>query len=314
MRRRNLGGTDIRLTELSLGTWGLCGDGYGAVPESEQDRVIERAVHLGLRCFETATSYACGAMERRLGRVLADVPEACFVTKLGTEREGSPPRKRFDRQYLAESFEQSSERLRRETIDVVLLHNPSLSALERGEATAALAALQEAGRIRCWGVSAGSAPIARAALARGASVVSVALNVFHSSTARALADDLAAARAGLLAHSPLAYGLLAGLWGADRVFPPGDHRAERWTPEELRLRLRQLDALRPLVQGEVATLRGAAVRWVLAQASVTSVVLGPRSVVQLDQLVREAGRAPPYLGRKQLTALAARLRDAGIDA
>ncbi len=293
MRRRNLGGTDIRLTELSLGTWGLCGDGYGAVPESEQDRVIERAVHLGLRCFETATSYACGAMERRLGRVLADVPEACFVTKLGTEREGSPPRKRFDRQYLAESFEQSSERLRRETIDVVLLHNPPLSALERGEATAALAALQEAGRIRCWGVSAGSAPIARAALARGASVVSVALNVFHSSTARALADDLAAARAGLLAHSPLAYGLLAGLWGADRVFPPGDHRAERWTPEELRLRLRQLDALRPLVQGEVATLRGAAVRWVLAQASVTSVVLGPRSVVQLDQLVREYMRAAP---------------------
>jgi hypothetical protein len=44
------------------------------------------------------------------------------------------------------------------------------------------------------------------------------------------------------------------------------------------------------------------------------VVLGPRSVVQLDQLVREAGAARPTSGRKQLSALAARLRDAGIDA
>ncbi len=314
MRRRALGGTDLRLTELALGTWGLCGDGYGPVPEAEQDRVIERAVDLGIRCFETATSYACGAMERRLGRLLAGVPEACIVTKLGTDREGSPPRKRFDPEYLARAFEQSAERLGRPTLDVLLLHHPSLATVERGEATETLVGLQGDGRVRCWGVSAGSAEVARAALARGASVVSIALNAFNSSAARALADDLAAAHAGLLAHSPLGYGLLAGMWGADRVFPAGDHRADRWTPEELRLRLRQLDALRPLVRGEVATLRGAAVRWVLAQPAVTSVVLGPRSVVQLDQLVREAGRGPPYLRSTQLTSLAARLRDAGVDA
>jgi len=314
MRRRDLGGTDLRPTELALGTWGLCGDGYGPVPEAEQDRVIERALTLGIRCFETAASYAGGAMERRLGRLLAGVPEACVVTKLGTDREGSPPRKRFEADYLARAFDESAERLGRSTLDVVLLHHPALATVERGEATGTLTGLQQGGRVRCWGVSAGSAEIARAALARGASVVSIALNAFNSAVARALEDDLAAARAGLLAHSPLAYGLLAGLWGADRVFPTGDHRAERWTPEELRLRFRQLDALRPLVRGEVATLRGAALRWVLAQPAVTSVVLGPRSVGQLDQLVREAGRGPPYLEPAQLTALAARLRDVGVDA
>ena len=67
MRRRPLGKTGLSVTELSLGTWGLSGDGYGPVAESEQDKVIDRARALGVNLFETADGYAGGAMERRLG-------------------------------------------------------------------------------------------------------------------------------------------------------------------------------------------------------------------------------------------------------
>ncbi|MBN2196690.1 MAG: aldo/keto reductase [Polyangiaceae bacterium] len=314
MRRRSLGWTGLELTELTLGTWGLSGDGYGPVDEATQDRVIERALALGLACFETAASYGQGAMERRLARHLRGIPEAVIVTKLGTFRDGSPPRKSFDREYLTKSFEQSAERLGRDVVDIVLLHNPSLPTVEHGEATETLAGLQAAGRLRAWGVSAGTPEVARAALGRGAAVVSLAFNVFHSAAARSLTEQIATKGAGMLAHSALAYGLLAGLWPVDRVFVPGDHRADRWTPDELRQRIRQLDAIRPLVDGKIPTLRGAALRWVLTHQYVSSVILGPRSVLQLDQLVREVGRGPTYLTRAQTTALAARLRDVGIEA
>ena len=114
----------------------------------------------------------------------------------------------------------------------------------------------------------------------------------------------------------LAHGLLAGQWSGDREFYPGDHRADRWTPAELGLRIGQLDALRPLVSGPVLSLRAAALRFVLANQLVTSAVLGPRSVAQLEQLVREAGDGPAlparHRPRRALGAPPRRRRPGGV--
>ena len=92
MRCRVLGCTGIELSELGLGTWGLSGDGYGAVSEADQDSVIDRARALGITLFETADSYAHGGMESRLGRLLAGDDAARVVTKLGTDRRANVPR------------------------------------------------------------------------------------------------------------------------------------------------------------------------------------------------------------------------------
>src|SRR5262245_56330641 len=128
MRRRPLGATGFEVSELGLGTWGLSGDAYGPVAPEDQDEVIERAVALGITLFETADGYARGEMEKRLGERLAGHDGLVVVTKVGTDRESKPARKRFDAAFLAEAFARSSERLKREAIDVVLLHNLSLKA------------------------------------------------------------------------------------------------------------------------------------------------------------------------------------------
>ena len=309
MRTRLLGETGIAATELGLGTWGLSGDGYGPVAEAEQDRVIERALALGIRLFETADSYAHGGMEERLGRLLPREPSVAVVTKLGTCRESVPPRKRFDAEYLERALERSLGRLRRDKIDVVLLHSPSLEAVQRGAAIDFLVRAACDGRIGAWGVAAGTEEVGRAALERGAQVLSIAHNAFHPMELEALRPQLEERSVGILAHSVLAYGLLCGLWSPDKLFPEGDHRAERWTRDDLRLRIRQLDALRPVVRGPVATMRSGALRYVLNEELVSCVLLGPRSTLQLDQLVREAGKGPPYLSPDQLTALYARLHE-----
>jgi aryl-alcohol dehydrogenase-like predicted oxidoreductase len=312
MRLRALGKALPNVSELSLGTWGLSGDGYGPVTEAEQEKVIDRSVALGITLFETADVYGNGGMESRLGKQL---PSSVYVaTKIGTDRTAIPPQKRFTAKYLEEAFEKSRERLRRDPVDVVLLHNPVLATVESGEATGAMAALKERGQLRAWGVSAGSVDVARAAIAAGADVISLTHHVFASTDLTALHDDIVAKGVGVLAHSVLSHGLLAGFWSLHKEFAPGDHRTERWTSDELRRRVQQLSAIRPLVGGNVQTMRAAAMRFALASNDVSSIVLGPKNTVQLDQLLREGNREPPYLTEDQLRSLTFRLQQSGVKA
>lgn len=312
MRKRTLGRTNLSVSELGLGTWGLSGEAYGQVAEAERGQLIERARMLGITLFETADCYATGKMEEKLGELLGSDDEAVIVTKWGTDRSNNVARKRFDADYLREACDKSLERLKRTKIAVGLLHNPSVKALELREATETLAALKTEGKLEAWGVSAGDDQVARAAIEAGAEVISLGYNVFRQKPLDASLPAIQQNQTGVLAHSVLNYGQLCGVWSPYRVFRAPDHRAERWTPDELKRRIRQLDAVRPLVSGEITSLRSAVVRFVLNNEHVGCAILGPRNGMQLDQLVREAGQGPPYLPEPKLTALKNRLEDLGI--
>ncbi|HEY5959990.1 MAG TPA: aldo/keto reductase, partial [Polyangiaceae bacterium] len=165
--------------------------------------------------------------------------------------------------------------------------------------------------IRSWGVSAGSAAVAAAAIDAGAPIVQLAFNVLWANDLREVERRARDQNTAILARSVLAHGLLSGFYGHDHRFATGDHRNERWNGSDWRRRIRHLDAIRPLVRGEVVTMRSAALRWVLSHEHVSAAVLGPRDCVQLDQLVREVGKGPPYLLPDSLQALEARLEDVG---
>lgn len=295
MRRRILGNTKIEVSELSLGTWGLSGDAYGPVSEREQDAVIDRALALGVNCFETADVYGDGRMEQKLGARLPEMGTV-VVTKIGTAWTDKPVRKRFDVEYLSQALGASLDRLGRKQIDVVLLHNPSIETVRRGVAAEFLESRVEQGVIRAWGMSVGSAEIGVAALGAPVKphVLEMAYNVFFSSDVQTMDSVLHLTKVGLLARSVLAHGLLSGLWNKDIQFDEGDHRRDRWTPQQLRRRLSQLQAFNILNRSKTPSMRAAAVNWVLANPYVTSAVLGPRSVMQLDQLLREVRPEPPY--------------------
>lgn len=311
MRRRTLGNTGLELSELCLGTWGLSGDGYGPVDDADQDAVIERAIALGINAFDTADSYGRGAMESRLGRLLEKHPDAIVITKVGTDRSATPPTKRFDEAYLREAVASSRERLKRR-IDVLLLHNPSTLALGKPHLVPTLERLMADGTIKTWGVSAGDAEIGRLAIERGARVLEIAYNVFHPRDLLGVMTLAKEQQVGLLARSVLAHGLLCGQWPNTKTFPPGDHRRDRWTGDDFKKRISQLSALRPTVTGDVTSLRAAALRYALSEPALSAVVIGPRSTLQLDQLVRDAGKEPPYLSPEAKSALGYRLSNVGI--
>jgi aryl-alcohol dehydrogenase-like predicted oxidoreductase len=252
-------------------------------------------------------------MESRLGRLLGSDPEVKLITKVGTDRTRDPARKRFDPGYLRRAVEDSTKRLNRTAIDLVLLHNPTVDTLRNGKTTAAMREWASQGLVRCWGVSAGSAAVAEAALDEQAPAIQLAFNCLWDKEFKLIVERVREKQPMLLARSVLAHGLLCGLWPEDKTFPLHDHRSRRWTDDELRRRIRQLQALRPLllVSDDIPTLRAVALRWVLEHPEVSTAVVGPRSTQQLDQLVREAGKGPPYLPETALNSLEMRLMDLG---
>lgn len=311
MRTRRFGRLGLMVSELSLGTWGLSGDAYGPVYEQELERIVELALELGVTLFETADVYGGGAMEKLLGDTL-DPRTTQVVTKLGTVRD-EPARKCFDAAYLKDALARSRDRLKRETIDVVLLHNPGVETLREGDAIPFLREEQHAGRIVGWGVSAGSAEVAKAALDQSADVLELAYNLFAAKTLHELTDRIAQTDTAVLARSVLAHGLLVGHWSPNKTFFPHDHRSRRWTPEALKYRISQLQVVRQMVGGEVLTMRAAALRFVLSNQIVSSAVLGVRSQTQLRQLVRELGEREDYLPDEVLAALPEWLRQASVE-
>ncbi len=327
MRTRRFGRIGFEVSELALGTWGLSGEAYGPVYEPELERMIELGVELGITVFETSDAYGRGAMEKLLGDTL-DPTKTQVITKLGTFRPGASPHgsslraasgetpekadKRFDAPALSDALARSRDRLKREVIDVVLLHNPSVAALAQ-DGVALLREEQHAGRIAAWGVSAGSVEVARAAIDQSADALEMAYNLFTARALHELADRIAQTDTAVIARSVLAHGLLAGHWTGNKTFFEPDHRRERWTAEGLRYRISQLQAVKKLVAGEVLTMRGAALRFVLSNRLVTTAVLGVRSQTQLRQLVREAGDGPDYLPPEALEKLPDWLHEAGIE-
>lgn len=300
------------VSELAIGTWGLSGDAYGAVEEADADRVLRRAIEIGFSLVDTSDAYGGGRMERLVGKLLADHPELVVVTKIGVDRTTDPCRKRFDREYLTGAIERSCKRLGVEALPVALLHHPTPDALTSGEAVLLMEELKRAGKVRHWGVAAGDEDVARTAIEQRAEVLTLAYNLVTPLDLHRISGDVMVSGCGVLARSVLAYGLLSGTWDKERQFPEGDHRAERWTRMELEHRVGQLDAMRFLVHGDVRSLRGAAVRFALANHVVSAAILGPRTVTQLEELVRETGGGPRYLPDDDLRALPRALDKVGI--
>jgi aryl-alcohol dehydrogenase-like predicted oxidoreductase len=195
---------------------------------------------------------------------------------------------------------------------VLLLHNPSKVTLSKGEATSTLAELVEKGVARTWGVSVGSADAASEALAAGAPVIELAYNAFHNRELERIAAGVKEKNVGIMARSVLAYGLLCGNWPTNKEFPLDDHRSERWTPDQLKRRIVQLNSLRPSIAGTIGSMRAVALRYALSNDLVSTAVLGPRKGAQLDQLVRDLGKDRRYLPEGGREGIELRVRNLGV--
>lgn len=312
MHSRTLGRTEVRLSEISLGTWGLASDAYGPPDEKRFESVVKRALDEGVTTFDCAPLWGDGSSERVVGRVTSDRrDEVQYVTRCGAVLSDGVLEHRFDPESITSDCEASLERLGTDRIDVLLLHNPPEEVLRQEEWRQALESLVEKGKIRAWGISVGDAEQARLAIGAGAQCICLVYNLLLGDDLHDLAGEISVAGCGVLVRSPLAYGLLSGRWSPERRFPPGDHRRDRWSPQALRARVQQVGSLRYLVHGKVASLSAAAIRFVLANAVVTTAVVGARTEAQIGAAAA-CSDGPPYLPDEDLIKLPEVLGASGV--
>lgn len=291
MQYRVLGRTGLRVSEISLGTWAMGGPaeidgkqiGWGAADDAGSLSALHRAQELGVNFFDTADVYGFGHSEELLGQAFGGHWDGCYVaTKVGNVRApGGLTQKNFSKGYILHACEASLHRLRKDTIDLYQLHNPSLDVIQQGDWPEVMEELVHAGKVCFYGVSITTREEARAFLERGAGhTIQLVYNLVRQEMAELFAE-LASANIAVIVRVPLYYGLLTGKFTPETRFPADDHRAERLPPDVLAAELRKIEKLKFLVQGS-RTLAQAALKFILSHPAVSTVIPGGRSVRQVE--------------------------------
>lgn len=301
MQSRYVGRTEVRVSEIALGTWGLASGAYGEVSESRFEDTVRAAWEAGVTTFDLAPLWGHGASERvtakALGRSLND---AVLVTRVGQVESGDRLLGQFDAIAVGAAIDLSLERIGRDWIDVMLLHNPPDAAMSTDRFSRGIGLAMASGKVRAWGVSTSSLNSARLAVKLGAQVLCLPFNVLAPDDVEELVPMLKEQGVGVLARSPLAYGLLGGT--AKPPFAADDHRQDRWSDEALAKRLERVETLRGMAKdGDVADL---ALRAVLSNPFVTSALVGARTPDQIRHAARAGRDGAPYLENLLLKQIA----------
>jgi aryl-alcohol dehydrogenase-like predicted oxidoreductase len=282
VRIRRFGNTDLEASEIGFGTWALGSNWWGEVTEDDGERLLLRALELGITFFDTGDAYGRGANEELVGRVLGPHrDEVQLATKFGYEiaagrrkhSEGERPQ-RWDGPFVREALEASLRRLGTDRIDLYQLHNPRMEAIERDEAFAALEDLKAEGKLRHYGVALGPAigwrdEGRRALETRAIASVQTVYNLLEQEPGRELIEVAERAGAGVMARVPTSSGLLDDTLTPETTFPEGDHRRHRpreWLVEGLE----KIERIRFLCDGGAGrTMPQAALRFILDSGATT---------------------------------------------
>ena len=289
---------------VGLGCWQLGGD-WGTVPESDALATLDAAVESGVTFLDTADVYGDGRSERLVGRYLAAHPDAglTVATKMG--RRADP---HVAELYTEENFRAWNDRSRAnlgtDTLDLVQLHCPPTPVYSRDEVYDALDRMVAEERIAAYGVSVETVDEALTAIARpGVATVQIVLNAFRQKPLDAVLPAAREAGAGIIARVPLASGLLSGRYTEATEFPADDHRTYNRHGEAFDVGetfggvdfATGVAAARELPEPpEGATRAQAALRWVIDQPGVSTVIPGARNPEQAR--ANAAAAALPPLG------------------
>ncbi len=293
----------MRVSEISLGTWAL-GDGWGTVSEDDAYAALNRAVDLGVNFLDTADVYGDGRSEKLIGRLLEDHPhdEILVATKAGRRLDPHVP-EGYNHDNLSAFVERSLKNLGVEALDLLQLHCPPTEAYRQDSTFEALDRLQEAGKIRNYGVSVEKVEEARMAIDYpGVATIQIIFNIFRQKPAEEFFPLAEERNVGILARVPLASGLLSGKMRSDRAFAEDDHRnfnregqafdrGETFSGVDFETGLLAAEELKELVP-EGNTLAQFALRWILMHPAVSCAIPGGKNPAQVEDNAAAAEMPP----------------------
>jgi len=313
METRLLGRTGREVSVVGLGCWQLGGD-WGQVSEDDALAVLAAAADSGVSFLDTADVYGDGRSEQLIGRFLAqrgDSGPLTVATKMG--RRADPHEAGA---YTLDAFRRWTDRSRDnlgvDRLDLVQLHCPPTAVYADDRVFDALDTLVQEDRISAYGVSVETVDEALRAIDRpGVATVQIVLNAFRRKPLERVLPAALAHSVGIVARVPLASGLLSGKYDEQTTFAEQDHRTYNRSgdafdigetfsgvPFEVGVRAaRRVSALTPAG----ATTAQLALRWIVDQPGVSSVIPGARNAEQAAANAAAADLRP--LTAEQLESL-----------
>jgi len=294
------------VSAVGLGTWQLGAD-WGEVAPDAARAVLDAAVQRGVTFFDTADVYGDGRSEQFCGELRQEHPEVFVATKMG--RRVDQIAENYNRDNFLAWNDRSRANLGLDTLDLVQLHCPPDAVYDDDSVFAALDELVESGRMRAYGVSVETCDQALRAIARpGVATVQIILNCFRLKPLEEVLPAAQQAGVGIIARVPLASGLLSGRYDEHTTFGPNDHRnfnrhgeafdvGETFAGVPFEVGVQAARELMALADPGT-TLAQFALRWIIDQPGVSTVIPGARNAEQVQQNVSAAELAP--LRREQL--------------
>jgi len=309
VKNRPLGNTGYRVSEIGFGGWGLGGEMWRGVDDSEGRKALREAVDQGITFFDTALAYGNGHSERVIGETLKDdirANRAVVATKIPPMNRQWPGKASykladvFPAEYIQSSTEQSLKNLRVDALHIQQLHvwnDAWLQAPEWEACFEQIVRLKEEGKVLHWGISINDhAPetALRALQDPIFETAQVIYNIYDRSPEKALFELARKKPLGIIVRVPFDEGALTGQIKATTVFPAGDWRADYFAGDRKVEAERRGKALATVLDDQVETLPELALRFCLSAAEVSTVIPGMRRPAHVRQnaMVSAKGSLP----------------------
>jgi aryl-alcohol dehydrogenase-like predicted oxidoreductase len=294
MKYRQLADTGVFVSELCLGAMTFGGRGQmweriGGLDQPAVYDLVYRALEAGINFIDTADVYAAGESETMLGKALGSARhQVVLATKVRGRMGDDANQVGLSRLHILEAVEASLTRLGTDYIDLYQIHRfDPLTNLE--DTLRALDDLVRSGKVRYIGCSnlAAWQLMKALAISRERHLERFrCTQSYYSLVGRELEREmiplLKDQGLGLLVWSPLAGGFLSGKFTRDGGDATGRRAGFDFPPVDKEKGFAILDVLREVSGRTGGTVAQTALAWILANDAVTSVIVGARSVAQLD--------------------------------
>lgn len=298
MEYRRLGGSGLKLSALSFGSWVTFGTSIG---RSEARKLCALAYDAGINFFDNAETYAQGESERIMGDVLSDLrlprDSFCVSSKVffGSTAEPKPTQCGLSRKHIVDACHQALERLHVDYLDLYFCHRPD-PEVPMQEIVTTMDMLIRQGKVLYWGTSEWSAAeitqavkIARAMQLFLPTMEQPQYNLLHRDRVeKEYALLYADIELGTTIWSPLASGLLTGKYNqgipADsRLASEGYQWLQRLVLNNGDQRIAGVKKLQAIANELGVTSAQLALAWCLKNPQVSSVILGASKTEQLQE-------------------------------
>ncbi|MFH0883516.1 MAG: aldo/keto reductase [bacterium] len=295
MNTRQLGNTDLHLTEIGFGAWAIGGSwlfGWGSQDDNESIAAIHRALELGINWIDTAAVYGLGHSEEIVAKAVKDMRnEVIIATKCSQVWDDSGNVTTvLERESIRKEAEASLRRLNTDVIDLYQIHWPN-DDVRIEEGWAEIACLIEEGKVRYGGVSNFLVShLVRAQAIHPIASLQPPYSMFRRGIETSQMPWCAEHGTGILAYSPMQSGLLTGTFDINRI---ADDDWRRKSPEfnepNLTINLGFVEKLKPIAEKYGKTVAQLSVAWTLRNPELTSAIVGARRPSQVEEIAGSAG-------------------------